>query len=89
MNKIPLFEEYRLIERTELEINGAWRGIIASLPYNFRHGSNTHHTNSSSVKKRLRKWKLEPFIWFRKVQLRGRNKLTGKSRQKIIFNSGI
>lgn len=55
MNKIPLFEEYRLIERTELEINGAWRGIIASLPHNFCHGSNTHHTNSSSVKKRLRK----------------------------------
>uniref|UniRef100_A0A2H1WET0 SFRICE_016408 n=1 Tax=Spodoptera frugiperda TaxID=7108 RepID=A0A2H1WET0_SPOFR len=26
MNRIPLYEEYRLIERSENEINGAWKG---------------------------------------------------------------
>ncbi|CAH0690251.1 unnamed protein product [Spodoptera exigua] len=26
MNRVPIFEEYRLIERSELEINGAWKG---------------------------------------------------------------
>ncbi|CAH1637816.1 unnamed protein product [Spodoptera littoralis] len=26
MNRVPLYEEYRLIERNETEINGAWKG---------------------------------------------------------------
>lgn len=39
MEKIKLYEEYKLIEKTEAEVNGAWKGAMKSislLKYNRR-----------------------------------------------------